>query len=97
MARVHIPRLDLDLKGVDAAVAREALDRLPAQLSSALRSGRVPSSESGTVSLQVPAHVDAVRLAARLAAEIASIVRSRTRLSGPGSSGWATGRTEPGA
>lgn len=76
MARVHIPRLDLDLKGVDAAVAREALDRLPAQLASALHT--VPASSGRGGPAQLPAPVDATRLAARLAQEIAAIVRRRT-------------------
>jgi hypothetical protein len=73
---VHIPRLDLDLKGVDAAVAREALDRLPAQLASALPAAPAASGRGSPA--QLPAPVDATRLAARLAQEIAAIVRRRT-------------------
>ena len=69
MRHIHIPRLDLELSGIDPATARRVLDRLPDALGRAL-SPAAPESGVGTRST-------ADALADRVAGQIASKVRSR--------------------
>ncbi len=75
MARIDIPRLDLQVKGIDAAVVRAALDRLPADLAAALRATQ-PAPDGETI--HVSAGTDPAALASVLARRIASVVRQRT-------------------
>lgn len=78
MARLIIPRLDLQVRGIDAAVVRAALDRLPALLTTALIRPPSPTTGFESATVRVSSRVDAEALASTLAARIAAVVRQRT-------------------
>jgi hypothetical protein len=78
VAKFFIPRLDLQVRGIDAAVVRAALDRLPALLATALKRPAVPTSEYEPATLRVSSRIDAEALASTLATRIAAVVRQRT-------------------
>jgi hypothetical protein len=78
VARLIIPRLDLQVRGIDSAVVRAALDRLPPLLAAALRSPASPRTEHESTTVRVTSRIDADALASTLAARIATVVRQRT-------------------
>ena len=78
MARLTIPRLDLQVRGIDADVVRAPLDRLPALLATALKRPAVSTSEYDLATVRVSARIDAETLASTLATRIAAVVRQRT-------------------
>jgi hypothetical protein len=78
VARLIIPRLDLQVRGIDAAVVRAALDRLPALLTTALKHPASPTTGYEPATVRVNSRVDAETLASTLAARIAAVVRQRT-------------------
>jgi hypothetical protein len=80
---LHIPRLDLDFKGIDPAIVRAALDQLPAQLGSELRieSEPLPAQDAP---LRVSARPDATALARSLAQRIAQQVSVQQASRGKG-------------
>jgi hypothetical protein len=63
---IHIPRIDLELSGVDADTARRALDRLPAALGRALS----PGAAEPAAGARSPADALAERVADRIAARV---------------------------
>jgi hypothetical protein len=78
VAKLFIPRLDLQVRGIDADVVRAALDRLPALLATALKRPAVSTSEYDLATVRVSARIDAETLASTLATRIAAVVRQRT-------------------
>jgi len=79
MARVDIPRLDVLARGIDPAVMRTALDRLPTELAAALRRPAPPAGRDQSTTVRVTSRVDAQTLASALAERIAAVVRQRTQ------------------
>jgi hypothetical protein len=75
---LFIPRLDLQIRGIDAAVVRAALDRLPTLLATALKRPAVPTSEYEPATVRVSSRIDADALASTLAMRIAAVIRQRT-------------------
>lgn len=78
MAKFLIPRLDLQVRGIDADVVRAALDRLPALVATALKRPAVSTSEYDLATVRVSARIDAEALASTLATRIAAVIRQRT-------------------
>jgi hypothetical protein len=88
MPRIDIPRLDLQVQGLDRAVVRSAVDGLPARLAAALREP-APAGEADGAPVRVAAGADAAAVASALARRIAAVVRQRRPAAdtGPGRTG----------
>lgn len=74
---ITIPRLDVQVRGVDASVVRTAMDRLPSQLSAALARDSAGAATVDDSTVRVPRGVDGEALSMALAERLAPIVRQR--------------------